>query len=176
MHNDFYTSDELAYLDDIVEAFVETQLQIIHRETLLDKYNTTQGQSLVLLEDGGVNEIIRQTESSISITNKTPHQALLETYNQDKLALIMQGLGVTGSLLPAAFSLPSASTDLSSASAKHNKRKSTSSYWKSKLITSVKRDELTFAAFRYPKTVDIHHLRSIAIRLLVNLCPYTNNN
>ncbi|KAL9542493.1 hypothetical protein MBANPS3_008587 [Mucor bainieri] len=167
MHNDFYTSSELVHLDDIVHAFVDAQLQIIHRETLLHKYNTTQRQSLVLLEDSGVDEIIAQKET-ISITDKT-HQALLETYNQDKLTLIMQGLGATGSLLPAAFSLP---TNVSDASIKHSRRKSAS--WKPKF--TVKRDKLAFTAYRYPKTVDIHHLRSIAIRLLVNLCPYNSNN
>ncbi|CAO3641798.1 unnamed protein product [Mucor fragilis] len=146
--------------------FVDTQLQIINRETLLDEYNTTQRQSLVLLEDDGVHEIIAQKES-IRNTDKT-HQVLLETYNQDKTALIMQGLGVSGSLLPAVFSLP---THLNDTSTKC-RRKSVS--WKPKF--TVKRDELAFTAYRYPKTVDIHHLRSIAIQLLANLCPFSNNN
>ncbi|EPB91539.1 hypothetical protein HMPREF1544_01670 [Mucor circinelloides 1006PhL] len=163
MHNDFYTSDNLAILDDIVNTFVDAQLQIINRETLLYSYNTTQRQSLVLLEDDGVHEIIAQKE--FPKTDQT-HQPLQETYNQDKLTLIMQGLVVTGSLLPSAFSLPANLSDAS-------KRKK-SFNWKPRFI--FKREKLTFIAYRYPKTVDIHSLRSIAIRLLVNLCPYTDND
>ncbi|KAK4518352.1 uncharacterized protein ATC70_001705 [Mucor velutinosus] len=118
MHNDLYTNDELAYVEGFVDAFVDAQLQIIHRVTQLDKYNTTQRQSLISLEDGGIHEIIAQKEL-ISITDKT-YQALLATYNHDKLALIIQGLGATGSLLPAAFSLP---TNLSDTSIKHIKQR-----------------------------------------------------
>lgn len=159
----------------MVETFVDTQLQIIERETLLFKYDYTQRQSLVILENAdGVNNrlysssskeslIVQQQDDFRNIDRKT-YQELQDSYNQDRLALIIQGLSVTGSLLPSIFSLP---TDLNCESTCRKK---------SKLIPKLiaKRDKLAFAAYRYPRTIDIHSLRSIAIRLLVNLCPYNS--
>lgn len=159
----------------MVETFVDTQLQIIERETLLFKYDYTQRQSLIILENaGGVNNrlysssskkslIVQQQDDFRNIDRKT-YQELQDSYNQDRSALIIQGLSVTGSLLPSIFSLP---TDLNCESSCRKK---------SKLIPKLiaKRDKLTFTAYRYPRTIDIHSLRSIAIRLLVNLCPYNN--
>jgi hypothetical protein len=159
----------------MVETFVDTQLQIIERETLLFKYDCTQRQSLIILENaGGVNNrlysspskksLIVQQQGNFRDTSKKTYQELQDSYNQDRLALIMQGLSVTGSLLPSTFSIP---TDLNCESTGRQK---------SKLIPKLlaKRDKLTFTAYRYPKTIDIHSLRSIAIRLLVDLCPYKN--
>jgi hypothetical protein len=159
-----------------LQEFIRTQMELVERESLLSEYNYSQQQSTVLLETGNPDtiELIAETIKDHACSNSSrSSKELRDQYNKEKKDLIVQGLSVTGSLLPFAFSLP---LPVKKEYSLRRQRRLSIISTKFKLILTrrKKRKEsaLSLVAYRYPKTVDVHTLRSSAIKLLVNLCPY----
>jgi hypothetical protein len=122
-------------------------MDIVTQERLLEDYNKAELQFIIPLDLNGHDLIM----SSSPTTNT---HCSFEDYTKDKSALIMKGLGPKGRLISYVFNHP----------IKQLKRRHSSIF-----LSSRQQEQLV--AFRYPKTVDVHTLRSITIRYLIGLSP-----
>lgn len=141
--------------------FVNYQQQLATRELILLNYNETHRRNTILLE--------RSTDDSDLIIENGSNEE--KDYQEEKMAIIMRGLRITGSLLPAVFALPEISVQKTWKSC--GEPSNNTSLLK-KIKKRFQRNEDTtsqFIAYRYPKTIDIHYLRSIAIQVLSNFRP-----
>jgi hypothetical protein len=121
-------------------------MDIVTQERLLDDYNKAELQSIIPLDLNGHDLIISSPTTNTHCS--------FEDYTKDKSALIMKGLGPKGRLIPYVFHHP----------IKQLKHRHSS------IFLSARQQE-QFVAFQYPKTVDVHTLRSITIRYLIGLSP-----
>jgi hypothetical protein len=153
-----------------LQEFIRAQIKLVERESSLSYYNYSQQQSTVALEATG--SLIIETINENSCCRSS--EELRDQYNKEKTDLIVQGLSVTGALLPFAFSVKNTNQHHN---VRRQRRFSTASIIPDKFRLVLTRqnknkESVSLVAYRYPKTVDVHTLRSNAIKLLVNLCPY----
>ncbi|KAI8878356.1 hypothetical protein K501DRAFT_277617 [Backusella circina FSU 941] len=152
-HREKYSND-----DDLMEMYLQSQIEIVTQERLLDDYNKAELQSIIPL-DLNNNGIIMSPSFSFN-----HRRCSFDDYTRDKSALIMKGLGLQGKLIPFVFN----HHDPNSKKKKgQRKRHSIRSIFQQQQ----QQQQEGFVAFRYPKTVDVHTLRSITIRLLIGLSP-----